>query len=141
MNKNCPDCGVGVNQFHIGGCDVERCVLCGRQLIGCHCIYKVNGFDIHEMEFTHPDIFNNGPTEEMYKLYDAEVEKYGGFLPWTGIWPGVSECQEFGWYCIFIPNKGFESVDKNYPEASEDLNRLYSGASFWSKEKRRFIKK
>lgn len=31
----CPDCGAAAGQSHIDGCDVARCVACGRQRIGC----------------------------------------------------------------------------------------------------------
>jgi hypothetical protein len=33
----CHDCAVVKGQFHVAGCDVERCPLCGGQLIGCEC--------------------------------------------------------------------------------------------------------
>lgn len=142
INKlvNCPGCGVKPNNFHKSGCDVERCALCGRQLIICDCIYKLNGLDrFGDMEFTHPDVYNDGPTEDMYEAYNTEVEKYGGFLPWAGIWPGVKECREFGWYSKFIPNKGHIPCSIDDPEASENLNKIYSGACYWDKEKRRFV--
>jgi len=61
-------------------------------------------------------------------------------LPWKGWWPGVAECEEFGWYCKMVPGQGFVSCDKNDPESTEDLNRLYVEAK-WSQELGRFIKK
>lgn len=33
----CHDCGCMPGQFHYGGCDVERCPVCGMQLISCDC--------------------------------------------------------------------------------------------------------
>lgn len=40
VNKRCHDCGIEnkVGNFHHFGCDIERCPICGKQLISCGCL-------------------------------------------------------------------------------------------------------
>lgn len=126
----CPDCGVAPGERHVGGCDVERCPMCKMQLISCNCIYKVNGMNPNTLETEHPAIYTQGPTEAMYAVFDAHIEKnHGGFQPWTGEWPGVAECKEKGWFCQdgFGPDSRWGSFcpcPPDAPGAMADLNRL-----------------
>ena len=36
----CHDCAVVKGQLHVHGCDVERCPVCGGQVISCDCKYE-----------------------------------------------------------------------------------------------------
>lgn len=150
--RNCGDCGVKPGELHQHGCDVERCALCGGQAFSCECIYTANGME--NLEEDHPEIFENGPTDDMYPAFDALVEKYGGRLPWTGEFPGSMECREFNLWCRWVDmpkdhvctrrwadcrgKHGWVTCDKSHPDAREDLNRLAEIAE-WDKVKRRFV--
>ena len=128
-NRPCPDCAVKVGEKHQHGCDVQRCPLCEGQLLSCSCVYKVNGMDPATLERDHEKVYGEGPTEEMWAKFDAEVEKKGGYQTWTGEWPGIAECRDRGWYCQdgFGPSSRWGSFcpcPKDAPGAMEDLNRL-----------------
>lgn len=43
---------------------------------------------------------------------------------WSGYWPGVEECFEYGLFAWFWPNVGFIRCGPDHPEAICDLNRL-----------------
>jgi len=69
---------------------------------------------------------------------DCEKPSSAPKLPWTGEWPGVVECREFGWYTKFLHGHGWTACDKDEPNASEDLNRLYEKA-VWDRDQGRFV--
>lgn len=126
--RNCPDCNAEPGAVHSPGCDVERCPMCKMQLITCGCVYKANGMDRKLLERERPMIWANGPTDEMYEKFDAAVQEIGGFLPWTGEWPGAAECRERGWFCQdgHGPDSRWGSFcpcPADAPGAMEDLNR------------------
>ena len=139
--RDCGDCGAKPGELHQQGCDVERCAMCGAQQIGCECIYTVNGLDAGDLEETHREIYEKGPTKEMYEKFDAAIQALGGRLPWTGEWPGDAECREFGFWCFWGPDygqTGWVPCDPTHPGATEDLNKL-AFKSTWDVKQRRYV--
>lgn len=139
--KNCHDCGVKPGEFHIPGCDLERCARCGHQAISCDCIYEVCGIDVDTMEEKHPDIYTHGPNEEMEGKWRAS-EWWTRRLPWTGIWPGTIECREFGFWATegTLSNPGWKPVPAGTPGAVEHLNMLYTHCD-WDRENQKWVKR
>lgn len=106
--RDCPDCAVKPGENHQPGCDVERCAFCGGQMISCNCL---------------------GKPEE---IKDEDL------LPWTGFWPGEVECEKYGLYSKMVPGKGWVKCAKDDPEASHDLNTLYSKYR-WDRKQKTFV--
>lgn len=57
-------------------------------------------------------------------------------IPWSGEWPGVAECREFGWYSRMTKH-GWFRTNSSHPEATEDLSRLATDA-VWNRDKQVF---
>lgn len=89
--------------------------------------------DVSELEEKHPEIYNKGPTKQMYAVWDREWKHRR--LPWSGIWPGKLECREYGFWCAGPP---WVPVPAGTPGATENLNRLYTEC-VWDVEKQRFV--
>lgn len=137
---NCGDCGAAPGEHHTPGCDVERCARCGRQSISCDCVYIVNGIDPATMGQTHPEVYAGGPTEEMEAVWEKEWGHRR--IPWSGEWPGVAACREFGLWCIGRAGQVpyWKSVPAGTPGATEDLNRLYTEYR-WDPDKQKWVLK
>ena len=77
IRATCHDCGAQEGELHEYGCDMEKCLFCGGQLISCGCCYDYLGLRDHER-------------------YTAETS----FLP-AGIYEGgLNETQENEWLRI-----------------------------------------
>lgn len=139
MPNSCPACEVSVGEVHESACDVETCALCGWQLMTCNCVYELSGMDPERLEQDHPAIYENGATSPMWERYDAEVQKVGGPVSWSGEWTGVPECVEFGWYARRNPDgPGWVRCEKDTPGARPDVNRLSHDAR-WDVALRRYV--
>jgi hypothetical protein len=117
---------------------MERCVLCGGQAISCSCIYELNGMPYHSLEEDHPDVYNNGPTEEMNGKREEAEEKAGGRLPWSGIYPGTEMCVEYGWFCKDVDGEFHVPCSPEDPAGHPDLNYMLAVCR-WDVSQRRHV--
>ena len=111
--RNCPDCGVAPGTEH----------LIGRG----------------EGDFGGCDVARCLATGSQRLACGGEYHSGScGRDVWTGEWPGVAECREFGWYAKMVPGQGWVATTADDPTGMENLNRLFFDAQ-WSPELRRFV--
>jgi len=70
----------------------------------------------------------------------CDCDRKGESLPWTGIWPGVAECREWGWFAKLVEGQGWISCSAKDKDAFPDINRLHSDA-IWDRSLGRFVRK
>lgn len=126
--KPCHDCAAAVGQPHTDGCDTARCLWTGGQRLQCE---MGTGIILDPDPDSEAVLLTTGPRPD----HDC------GHEVWTGVWPGVAECQEFGWYCYFVPKAGWVRCEKDdpHPDVTEDLNRLYMSETEWSRDQGRWV--
>lgn len=59
-------------------------------------------------------------------------------IPWSGVFPGVEECEEFGWFAQLVPGRGWVACERDDPGAEPDLYRLHEEA-IWDRWNKRYI--
>lgn len=136
IRDTCPDCGTGIGNTHVPGCDVERCPFCGVQMLQDRCGYRHFGIDPETMQDTHPFIYEHGLPDEMQEAWEEHLRPH--LLPWNGVWPGVLECREYGLWSK-LTDHGWQRCHEDDPEASEDLTTLAFLATWDSSQKRYVI--
>lgn len=59
-------------------------------------------------------------------------------MPWTGVYPGFTECREYGLYAKLVSGKGWQRCAPDDDGASEDLNTLMT-AGRWNADTQRWV--
>jgi hypothetical protein len=129
MTETCPDCAVSPGEPHEGDCDVARCLFDGGQRLSCGVMDDV-------LEFVSLDLSDGstGFIPQAQRTHDC------GLDVWTGEWPGVAACREFGWWVQDRCSEGlgWAPCAPDAPDAMPDLNRLSLDAR-WSREQTRWV--
>jgi len=140
------ECGAAIGELHRRGCDDELCARCGEQVVACHCVYELNGMEADGLWETHPDIYENGPTEAMWKVYDAEIEKLGGRIARSPLWQVTEDAARLGLWCRWVGpgteeaqriNSGWHSCGREHPDAVPHLVLLLYLAT-WNPKTRHY---
>lgn len=117
----CHDCRVEEGQLHDFGCDMERCPLCGGQLISCPCMYKFLGYKYDWNAQYHglpEEVYNNGVSKDQEKAWMGFLE--GIRVPWV-MYPNVcAKCGELWPDMFMVPDEEW----KRYIQKSEQNKML-----------------
>lgn len=71
----------------------------------------------------------------------CKLEEYTDLprVPWSGIWPGVAECVEYGLFCVWVEGFGWKDWDGE-PDASPSLTLLHQ-VGRWDRDRQRWFVK
>jgi hypothetical protein len=81
----CGDCGTIRGGWHHPGCDLQRCPVCGRQLISCGCRFDEDETDASELRGEPLGVDGNGLLTERAWVGGQEVIIHRGDYPETDI--------------------------------------------------------
>lgn len=102
--KRCPDCHANEGALHAPGCDMERCPLCGGQIISCECSYK-HFYPKYERDFMRTRGFTDADREHVQNCTApdwtcatcAELEIWTNGLPANVYVLGLHDDQQTEW--------------------------------------------
>lgn len=133
VDRSCHDCGVLPGEAHPNGCDVARCLWDGGQQIQCSGSLASQVCRILR-EHGHDDL-----AEDVADYLDLEDDDHDcGEDIWTGTWPGVLECREYGFWCTDPRHPPMRPCPPDTPGASEDLNRLFRECH-WDRQQQKWV--
>lgn len=119
MKPKCHDCGVEEGQYHLLGCDMERCPFCGNQLLVCDCALTELGLYDNEKydastDFLSPEVYEQGLTDEQQIQWLRRLEERGRFpfieyplvcAKCGRLWPKFFRVPDEEWQYYIQPDK------------------------------------
>lgn len=124
--RACNDCAAQPGEPHGDGCDVARCMAYGTQRIQCGPGSRL---------VPHVGLYGGIEVTMVFDGHDC------GKDVWSGEWPGVAECREWGWWACFVPygDPSWRPCSPAHPGAVPDLNRLVTEAR-WDRSAKRWVR-